>query len=97
MKANDADHDVEYVIAEIKIKCGQEMNVDVAVICGNLISPDGEIIPFDAFACPGCIDGNQNSMSGEKSFTLKAIPGEIKGEIRNNIYSGGYSVMFMYN
>ena len=97
MKANDADHDVEYVITEIKIKCGQEMNVDVAVICGNLISPDGEIIPFDAFACPGCYDDSQPEIPVDKTFTLKATPGAVTPQNNNTIFSGGYRVLFMYN
>jgi hypothetical protein len=95
LTASGTDCLANYVIAEIKIKCRQDMNVDVAVLAGNLVSPDEKILPFNAFAYSGCFDGNQDNLSGEKSFTLKAIPGEMNGQ--NSIFCGVYSVMFMYD
>ena len=89
-------HD-EYVFAEIRIRGNQHMNVDVAVVFGNLLTASHEILSFDAYACPVCMDDDPKSIPEEKKYTLKGIPREITPENRNGIFSGGYRVVIMYN
>lgn len=104
-KANNSHHiqttgitsNNDMVLAEVKISGGMNMNIDVAVRTSDLVAANGQILPFDAFACPGCAGDSSQNPTGEQLFTLKGTPGESIRQSTNTTFSGRYSVVFMYN
>jgi hypothetical protein len=97
IEENNTASNNELVLARVKLNSGQDMNVDVAIKTSHLVASNGDIIPFDAFVCPICSEDDSGSFTGDKIFTLKALPGESILPKRGNNFSGGYSMVFMYN
>lgn len=97
IKGKDNPGNYEMILAEVKLSGSLNMNINVVVTTSDLIASNGEILPFNAFACPECTEDIRNNIAGEKLFTLKATSGEgIRKQI-NNTFNGHYNVVFIYN
>ncbi|MGC9355377.1 MAG: hypothetical protein ACP5D9_16130 [Mariniphaga sp.] len=94
---NRSRNETNFVLAEVKLSGGTNMNIDFSIQSSHLEAANGEVLPFDAFICPGCQVPNPAELNTKKIFTLK---GNIAENIRlkkNNTFMGQYRVVFMYN
>lgn len=93
---NGQNSDDDLILAEVKLSGGSDLNIDISIQTSSLEAENGETFFFDAFACPGCSEGENYSPAGEKIFTLKGTPQEIPKK-KNSLFKGEYRVVFMYN
>ena len=93
---NEEKENEDLVLAEVKLSGGTNLNIDVSVQSAALEAENGERFFFDAFACPQCSENKNKFPTGEKIFTLKGTPRDIR-ESKHKRLTGRYRVTFMYN